>query len=210
MHRLDRPRRLFNPLPLLRVVSVAAAMACGSTVEQAEPNPSPTPASPTPSNAGSGGTGSAAPARDPATMTSMTPLPVTPPREGNTTPVASDASTAGKACEALGTSDACAACVCGACSSELDACAGTVGCAEILTCVRENGCSGSDCYCGDARLSECFEGGGDGPCKDAVLAAPGSREPTLQHPSAGPATDAALEVADCADEEERCADVCDL
>ena len=81
---------------------------------------------------------------------------------------------------------------------------------DILACVRDNGCSGTDCFCGDAALPSCFSGGGNGPCKNVVLAAPGGREPTLDNPSGGPASDAALEVGECADDDDGCADVCDV
>jgi hypothetical protein len=139
----------------------------------------------------------------------MTPTPLNPPGE-DTTPASSEGSAFSDACAVQSGSDACATCVCNECASELADCSGTPGCAEILACVRENGCSGSDCYCGDARLTECFRGEGNGPCRDVVLAAPGGREPTVSDPSGGPASDAALEVADCADADNRCADVCDL
>jgi hypothetical protein len=193
-----------------------AAVACGDSEvgggsdpapsggSASMPNPSSNPA-PSQGQAGSnGGQPSASPP-------SSSPNPASPAsNESNTTPASVDGANVGTACAELGTSDACGACVCTECGSELDTCANTPGCAEILACVRENACSGSDCYCGDASLARCFNGGGDGPCKDAVLAAPGGREPTLEDPSGGPASDAALEVGDCADDDDRCADVCDV
>ena len=111
-------------------------------------------------------------------------------------------------CGTLG-ADACGTCVCSECSAELDACLGVPGCAEILVCVRESGCSGRDCYCGGAGLTECIRGEADGPCKDVLLAAPGGRAPSLEDPSGGPASDAALEVADCAGDGV-CSDACEL
>jgi len=132
------------------------------------------------------------------------------PSEGNTTPAAVDADNVSAACAQLGTNDACGACVCEECGSELDACANTPGCPEILACVRENGCSGTDCFCGDASLPRCFAGDSDGPCKAVVLAAPGGKEPTINDPSGGPASDAALAVGECAEDDDRCSDVCDV
>lgn len=214
-------QRLWPTLPLLvALAGCACVAACGSPAESppAEAPPAaiagPTPANPTPSNAGSGGTGST------SSMTPVSeggspseaanPTPIDPPAEGDGSPASNEGVAVGDACAALSGSDQCATCVCDECSSELDACAGTPGCAEILACVRENGCSGSDCYCGDSRLTDCFRGEGNGPCKDIVLAAPGGKEPTVANPSGGPASDAALQVADCAEGDNRCADVCNI
>lgn len=203
---------------LVALLAVAAALACGGSEvdggEPADPTPSggsgssPTPsANPTPS-AGAPSSNAGQPATSPP---SSNPNPASPAsNESNTTPASVDGANVGAACAELGTSDACGACVCSQCGSELDTCASTPGCAAILACVRENGCSGTDCYCGDASLARCFNGGGDGPCKDAVLAAPGGREPTLEDPSGGPASDAALDVGECADDDDSCADVCDV
>jgi hypothetical protein len=136
--------------------------------------------------------------------------PLLPPTSGGTTPASTTATLVGDVCAALGSDDACGNCVCGACANELEVCAATPGCAEILTCVRESGCTGNECYCGDTRLTQCAAGGGNGPCKAAVLAAPGGKEPTLLNPSGGPASDAALAIANCAEEDNSCADVCDV
>jgi hypothetical protein len=221
MHPSNVSRHRFRSiLPLLvALAGCASAAACGSPADSgsSEPppaqNPGPSPANPTPSNAGAGGSGASGPApvsQAGSQSEAMTPAPLDPPGDGNTIPASIDGSAVSDACAALSGSDACATCVCGECSSELAACADTPGCAEILACVRENGCSGSDCYCGDTRLTECFRGDGNGPCKDVVLAAPGGREPTLANPSGGPASDAALDVADCADGDNRCSDVCNI
>jgi hypothetical protein len=204
---------------LVVILAVAAAVACGGSEvgggDGAEPAPSggatstanPTP-NPAPSQGVAGSNSEQAPVNSPP---SSNPNPVSPAsNETDTTPASVDGANVGAACAELGTSDACGACVCSECGSELDTCANTPGCPDILACVRENGCSGTDCFCGDAALPRCFNGGGDGPCKDVVLAAPGGREPTLNDPSGGPASDAALEVGECADDDDRCADVCDV
>lgn len=203
---------------LVVILALAAAIGCGGSEvgggngEDPAPsggststaNPAPNP----PSSPGAAGSnGGQTPTTSPP---SSTPNPANAPNESNTTPASIDGANVGTACADVGTSDACGACVCSECSSELDTCANTPGCPEILACVRENGCTGTDCFCGDASLTRCFNGGGDGPCKDAVLAAPGGREPTLDDPSGGPASDAALEVGECADDDDRCADVCDV
>lgn len=122
-------------------------------------------------------------------------------------PTTMPAPTVGGGCAALA-GDACAACLCERCRDELDSCAGTEGCLEILTCVRESACAGSACYCGDASLPACVGGQANGACKQAVLAAPGGREPTLTNPSGGPASDAALAVAQCAQADVRCREAC--
>lgn len=197
-------------------LTLATAVACGGSEVggggSADPAPSggsaPT-ANPVPSPTPSQG---APPSSEGQTPVNSPPSsnPANPSNESNTTPASVDGANVGAACEELGTSDACGVCVCSECGAELDTCANTPGCPEILACVRENGCSGTDCFCGDAALTRCFNGGGDGPCKDVVLAAPGGREPTLSDPSGGPASDAALEVGECADDDDRCADVCDV
>jgi hypothetical protein len=222
MHPSNVSRYRFrSTLPLLAALAgLASAAACGAPAgsspseEPPAESPRPAPVNPVPSSGGTGGTGATS---EPAPVSqggssseAMTPTPLEPPGNGNTTPASIDSSAVGDACAALSGSDECATCVCSECASELDACAGTPGCAEILACVRENDCSGSDCYCGDVRLTECFRGEANGPCKDVVLAAPGGREPTVANPSGGPASDAALDVADCADSDNRCADVCNI
>ncbi len=202
---------------LVVFLSFAAAVGCGGSEvgggDGADPAPSggsastanPTP-NPTPSQGAASSNGEQTPAASPPSSNPTNPAS----NESNTTPASVDGANVGAACAELGTSDACGACVCSECGTELDTCANTPGCPEILACVRENGCSGTDCFCGDAALPRCFNGGGDGPCKDVVLAAPGGREPTLADPSGGPASDAALEVGECADDDDRCADVCDV
>ena len=98
---------------------------------------------------------------------------------------------------------------CTRCAEELETCSTVEGCVEILACVRTSGCSGRDCYCGEASLTECLAGQAQGPCVEVVLRAPGASPPTLQSRSAGPASDAALQVADCAQARNACRDVCE-
>jgi len=105
--------------------------------------------------------------------------------------------------------DACGLCLCGACREEFDACDRTPGCIEILACARLTGCIGFDCYCGSVDAITCgSRGRGNGPCLDATLAAPGSHEPTLVNPSAGPASDAALAFGNCATQDTLCISAC--
>jgi hypothetical protein len=181
----------------------------------ADPSPSggststPDTSNPTPSQGSAASNGGQPPNAPPPTSNPSSSEPP-PASEGNTRPASVDAASIGAACAAVDTSDACGACVCEECREPLDTCANTPGCPEILACVRENGCSGTDCFCGDAALPRCFAGNGNGPCKDVVLAAPGGKEPSLNDPSGGPASDAALDVGDCADDDDTCADVCDV
>lgn len=100
------------------------------------------------------------------------------------------------ACEGSPT-DVCAACVCSSCKAEVARCDETAGCADILKCVAESGCSGAACYCGTIDVLRCANGEANGACKGAMLSAPGSRTPTLADASAGPASDAALGIASC-------------
>jgi hypothetical protein len=113
------------------------------------------------------------------------------------------------ACFAVAGDDPCENCVCESCVEQLDECAATAGCPEILECVLESGCTGLACYCGDEPLWTCVAGQGNGPCRDAVLSAPGGRQPTVLNPSGGPASDAALAVSDCSADANTCGDVCD-
>jgi hypothetical protein len=211
--------RPFGPtLPWLgKLISFAAALACSSSLENTSSGPDtvPSPTANAPASGGSGSAGTVAGGGS-ALVTAPTPAtegqstaPITPP-VAPVTPASTDTASVGDVCAALGSDDACASCVCGACKSELDVCADTPGCAEILACVRENGCSGIDCYCGDALLTACVRGNGNGPCKAVVLAAPGGKEPSLADPSAGPASDAAVGVADCADDRDTCGNTCDI
>jgi hypothetical protein len=218
MHRPHVTRRLFEP-PAGQLCWLVAwvAVACSSYVENTSSTPdpvtNPTPSAPPVVNAGSGGTaGNGTPSLVPVAPQvpeGQGSAPLLPPSSGGS-PASMESDTVSDVCQALGSDDACAACVCGACSGELADCASTAGCPEILACVRESGCTGTDCYCGDARPTECLRGDGNGPCKELVLAAPGGKEPSLLSPSGGPATDAALRVADCANEDAACGNVCDV
>lgn len=170
-------------------------------------------------SAASGPGGSSTTSPTPASAAELPPspglVPTTPPAvipPGSGTAGAADGTDAAEpvtagVCSDLG-ADACGACVCEQCATELAACAGVEGCVEILACVRASGCSGRDCYCGSASLADCLAGDAQGPCRDVVLRAPGASAPTLQDPSAGPASDASLQVADCAQARGTCRDFC--
>jgi hypothetical protein len=93
--------------------------------------------------------------------------------------------------------DACARCLCDECPTEAEACQRTAGCAEIAACVVETACAGAACFCGDADALRCLSGEANGPCKDVILNAPGGRAPSLDNPSAGPASDAAVALSSC-------------
>jgi hypothetical protein len=94
--------------------------------------------------------------------------------------------------------DACGSCLCDACAAEVASCTATPGCFEIVACARLNGCVGFACFCGSVDLIACATiGGANGPCVDATLGAPGSHLPSLASPSAGPASEAALAIANC-------------
>lgn len=102
----------------------------------------------------------------------------------------------------------CERCLCTDCVEELQACAETSGCPEIAACIQASQCTGIDCYCGTFDALACAGGQSDGPCKSAILAAPGSREPSLLDPSAGPASDAAVAISTCTQPGASCAEAC--
>ncbi|HYJ07902.1 MAG TPA: hypothetical protein VEX18_02810 [Polyangiaceae bacterium] len=102
----------------------------------------------------------------------------------------------------------CERCLCTECVEQLQACAETSGCPEILACIQASQCTGVDCYCGTFDAVACAGGQSNGPCKSAILAAPGSREPSLLDRSAGPASDAAVAISDCAQPGASCAESC--
>lgn len=104
--------------------------------------------------------------------------------------------------------DACNRCLCSGCTQPLEQCANTQGCPEILACTRQSGCTGAACYCGDFDAVTCLGGQSNGPCKAVILEAPDSRVPSLVNRSAGPASDAALAIATCAEEGQPCAEAC--
>jgi hypothetical protein len=106
-------------------------------------------------------------------------------------------------------SDACGVCICNECGDEFAACTETPGCVEIVACARLNGCAGFDCYCGSMDPITCVTSGpGNGACVEATLAAPGSHVATLNNPSAGPASDAALALANCSARNDVCTAAC--
>jgi hypothetical protein len=102
----------------------------------------------------------------------------------------------------------CERCLCTGCAEQLQACAQTSGCPEIGACIRTSQCAGVDCYCGTFDAIACASGQSDGPCKSVILAAPGSREPSLANPSAGPASDAAIAISACTEPGASCAESC--
>jgi hypothetical protein len=96
------------------------------------------------------------------------------------------------------TGDACGDCLCVECEEALGACTSTPGCLEILACARNSGCTGFACYCGAVDLLQCATTDlANGPCLAVMLAAPGSHAPSLLDPNAGPASEAALDLATC-------------
>src|SRR3954469_10861755 len=99
-------------------------------------------------------------------------------------------------CLALAESS-CDRCLCSDCTEQLEQCAATPGCAEIVACTRQSGCSGIDCYCGDFDAAACVQGQANGPCKSVILNAPAGHAPTLISPSGGPASDAAVAISTC-------------
>jgi hypothetical protein len=184
-------------------------LACGSAGDEPGANsPAPTPQSTQPMSTPTattpmGGSSSVSPSPSPTT----TQVPAG--GSAADSPAATETSTAvDDGCAALGATDACAGCICDRCSDTLQTCVETDGCPEILACVRESGCTGRDCFCGDAGLIECLEGAGNGPCRDVILAAPGGHAPTAQDPSAGPASQAAQDVGNCAEDDDQCSELC--
>ena len=113
-----------------------------------------------------------------------------------------------QACGSCAGADACATCLCGACSDELRTCLETPGCAEILACARASGCGGSACYCGSADPIACLNGSADGPCRSVIDGAPGGHVPSLSQPSAGVASDRASDVAQCMQRDGSCRSAC--
>ena len=104
--------------------------------------------------------------------------------------------------------DACEQCLCSSCTDQLQACAATEGCPELVVCIRDNHCTGIACYCGTFDPIACANGEANGPCKAAILDAPGGRVPTLISPSAGPASDAAVAISLCEQSGQPCAQAC--
>lgn len=183
-----------------RALPCLVLLACGSSATDAD---APPPAPSMQATAGAAGASAAAPSRTGAPPEDrgdgLAAAPGSRPiTEAEPTPASCAAADA----------DACAACVCERCEAELRACAETAGCAEILVCVRESGCSGAACFCGDVDPLACLSGNAAGPCRDVILAAPGSRAPTALDPSAGPASDAVLGVGECAEDADACGDSC--
>jgi hypothetical protein len=204
-------RNPFRPHLFARA-AVLALIACGSAESSAPGDPGPDPtAMGGSSSSGTGGGQSAAQGGGAAAPESTVPANQSSETGAGAAGAAGTSAmtepSVGDACTAL-VDDACAACLCESCRTVLDTCAATSGCPEILACVRDSACSGNECFCGDALLPACLSGQGNGPCKQAVLDAPLGRQPTLADASGGPASDAALGVAECAEENDRCAQAC--
>jgi hypothetical protein len=103
---------------------------------------------------------------------------------------------------------ACALCLCNECTMQAELCEKTAGCVEIAACGLETGCVGAACFCGTADPLRCLAGEANGPCKDVIVGAPLGRVPTLNNPSAGPASDAAVALSACAEPSGTCAAEC--
>jgi hypothetical protein len=91
---------------------------------------------------------------------------------------------------------------------QAELCEKTAGCAEIAACGLETGCVGTACFCGAVDPLRCLSGEASGPCKDVIVGAPLGRMPTLDNPSAGPASDAAVALAACTEPSGSCATEC--
>ena len=111
-------------------------------------------------------------------------------------------------CLACAAEDACGSCACRSCATEIRGCQDTPGCLEIAACVKSTSCLGVECYCGTDTAASCANDGGNGPCKEAILNAPGGKAPTLLQPSAGPASDAVTALATCMQGTSTCGSVC--
>lgn len=115
-----------------------------------------------------------------------------------------------------GMSEACVQCVCGNCTTQANACYGATSarevdlCDGIVECVRENGCSGTACYCGGDLLA-CSLGYPSGPCRQQIERAAGtsslSRLSTLSRDATNPFGRAGL-FGECA--YQSCAQACGL
>jgi hypothetical protein len=145
------------------------------------------------------------PSRVPSEDTEQTRVEL---RESDTGTEAPPPTLPANACEAIVSELSCERCVCERCQDSFQKCVDTPGCPEILQCALEAGCTGTDCFCGDASVTNCLNGQGNGPCKNVFLAAPDGREPTLTRPSGGPAADAANAIASCAERADDCSSLC--
>jgi hypothetical protein len=146
-----------------------------------------------------------------AALTGMTGAPGLDPSKTPLPPNASDPSDAGTPPSAPGadTDEACNNCLSNECSDAIESCNATPGCGAVSACARSTGCIADACYCGTVNLVLCATtGDGNGPCRDVILAAPESHEPTALAPSGGPAADAAQLVGDCRRTSVGCQEVC--
>jgi cysteine-rich repeat protein len=91
-----------------------------------------------------------------------------------------DRESATQMCLAGRENDACAQCTCESCRSAASGCRADGGqdgalCSELAECMRETGCNGLDCYCGDNLLG-CVAGVADGKCSRLIEQALDSRD----------------------------------
>lgn len=161
-----------------------------------------------------GGTG-AAPASEPEVVNTSVPdageisTETTPDAAGNACGGLDPSTPFEARCLSCAGADGCSECLCGECTDELEACSLTPGCLEILSCAQRTGCVGIDCYCGSFSAIACATvDEPDGPCVEETLSAPGARTPSFLDPSTGPASDAALAVADCMVQSATCSAAC--
>jgi hypothetical protein len=104
--------------------------------------------------------------------------------------------------------DECNDCLAYVCPADIERCDETYGCAAIVACARSSGCELDACYCGTFNQLLCSTGQANGPCRDVMLAAPGSHPPSIADPNAGPASVAARSVGACRLASEECREVC--
>jgi hypothetical protein len=112
---------------------------------------------------------------------------------------------------AVRANEACLTCLSSECAEVIAACRATSGCAAISACAQSTGCIDDECYCGSVNPLRCAATGeGDGACRDVMLAAPGSREPSPITPNAGPASEAARPVGVCRRASVACRALCGI
>jgi hypothetical protein len=140
------------------------------------------------------GSGADSPARDdhaghagPASAPAMSSAPSAAARSSDAPPDTAPANAAAISAAVSMAGDSLRA----ACGSSIDVCSATPGCNEILACAARAACTGTDCYCSDARCQV------EGPCRAVIAAAPGARVPDAANPSPGPAAEAAGRVGAC-------------
>jgi hypothetical protein len=116
-------------------------------------------------------------------------------------------------------SDACNACMCGNCPSQVVACYGSddpeknAGCIKVVDCGFKTGCLGSVCYCGNASgyaIGMCaIPYAADGACKATIEEVAGTTNPFLifpQQTDPNTALGRAQAISDCSTQ--KCVGVC--